>query len=304
MKKLRNPSEFAVRQKKRILLVLILLVSVSFIVYLLKKAGFDYYTREQVSTVASQKEVKKLPPEIKQALTITPVPQTYTVPVLLYHYVEYVQDKRDTIRKSLDVTPYTFEQQIITLQQAGYTFMTARELGDVLDGKKAMPAKPILLTFDDGHWDFYTDVYPLLKKYQVKATAYIIPGFIGGADFLSHDQLSEIAKSSLIDIGAHTVHHMWLRGMPLTRVQYEVQASKSMLEHDYHVKVVSFAYPYGAFDAQAETVVKNAGFTTAVATVPGNTLNQANRYFIFRLHQGSLTGTSLLRYLQQATFVY
>ena len=73
--------------------------------------------------------------------------------------------------------------------------MTASELGDVLDGKKEMPKKPVLITIDDGHWDVATSILPILKKYNVKATAYVITGFINDSDFLSEDQLREIGKS-------------------------------------------------------------------------------------------------------------
>lgn len=263
-----------------------------------------YYSLHSFHSETPQTEVKKIPPEVKRILSVTPAAQTYTVPVLLYHYVEYVQDKRDTIRQSLAIYPTTLESQIITLRKAGYTFITAKDLGDALDGKATLSAKPILLTFDDGHRDFFTDVFPILQKYHAKATAYIIPGFTGGSDFMTEEQIAQIAQSNLVDIGAHTVHHLWLAGRPPKTVQDEVQQSKQMLEETYHIHVVSFAYPYGAFDVQAEQVVKDAGFTTAVSTVPGDTVNLANRYFISRLHQGSRTGQALLQYLQQTHFTY
>src|SRR5579872_6944586 len=85
-------------------------------------------------------EVKKLPPEIKKQIEHTTPTAIFRVPVLMYHYVEYVKDKRDTIRQSLDVVPATFDEQLKTLKDAGYTFMTAKDLGEVLDGKKQLPA--------------------------------------------------------------------------------------------------------------------------------------------------------------------
>lgn len=227
---------------------------------------------------------------------------TFRVPILLYHYVEYVQDKRDTIRQSLDINPGVFESQVKTLSDAGYTFITARELGQVLDGKANLPKKPILLTFDDGHWDLDTDVLPILKKYHAKATAYIIPGFLGGSDFLSPDQLRDVIASGLVEIGAHTVHHVSLTNKFLPVVQYEVSQSKAMLEKDYHLLVVSFAYPGGAFDQQAINVVKNSKFSTAVSTIPGIAQSTANRFFLYRLRPGYLTGDSLLHYISQSTF--
>ncbi len=246
--------------------------------------------------------VKKLPADVKKQILTASPSATFRVPILLYHYVEYVQDKKDTIRESLNIDPYTFEQQVITLKNAGYTFMTAKELGDVLDGKMQLPKNPILLTFDDGHWDFYTDVLPILKKYNIKATAYIISGFIGGSDFMSMSQLQGVEDSNLVDVGAHTVHHYSLRHLSLTTVENEVDMSKEWLEKMYHKPVVSFAYPNGSFDDQAVQVVKNAGFKTAVSTVPGILQNQTNRYFLYRLRPGHRIGVQLLTWLSEDSF--
>lgn len=224
-------------------------------------------------------------------------PQSIHVPILMYHYVEYVQDPKDTTRASLNTTPATLAEEIKTLQGAGYTFMTNRELSEVLDGKTKLPAKPILLTFDDGYRDFYTDAYPILKKYHVRATQYVIAGFLDMPNHLTTSQLNEIANDELVEIGAHTVHHLWLKGLSAQTVTHEVTKSKQMLEQIIHKPVSSFAYPFGAFDQQAVEIVEKAGFTTAVATVPGIDQPQTNRYFLYRLRPGGRLGNDLLTWL-------
>jgi peptidoglycan/xylan/chitin deacetylase (PgdA/CDA1 family) len=246
--------------------------------------------------------VKFLPPDIKKEIKYASPSATFRVPILLYHYVEYVQNKSDKLRMQLNVDPNVLDSQIQTLQNAGYTFMTAKQLGDVLDGKAKMPVKPILLTFDDGHWDFETDVLPILEKYHVHATAYIITGFLGGSDFMTPYQLETVIKSGLVDVGAHTVHHLSLKGLPYTTVKYEIDQSKETLENVYHVNAVSFSYPNGSFDLQSVQLVKEAGFTTAVSTVPGIYQNQINRFFLYRLRPGYRTGQALLNFLNQSTF--
>jgi peptidoglycan/xylan/chitin deacetylase (PgdA/CDA1 family) len=294
------------------IIIVLLFCSICFVVY--------HIIISQTKPVVEipQNEMKKIPADIRKAMeksTPTPIQSafgkppaiasisaTIRVPILLYHYVEYVQDKRDKMRQSLNIPPNVFEAQVKTLVDAGYTFMTARNLGDVLDGKAPLPQKPVVLTFDDGHWDFYTDVLPILKQYQVKATAYIIPGFIGGSDFMTQPEVQAVVNSGLVDIGAHTVHHVSLKGKLLPIVQYEVDQSKTMLEQTYNLHVVSFAYPNGYFDQQAVQVVKDAGFTTAVSTIPGIEQNQQNRFFLYRLRPGYRTGQSLLEYLQQSVF--
>lgn len=258
------------------------------------------------TTETSGSEMRKLPPEIKKNLMNQAVKATTSaqlrIPILMYHYVEYVQDRNDTIRQSLNINPDAFEKQIQTLINAGYTFMTAKELGRMIDGKSTLPKNPILLTFDDGHWDLDTSVLPMLKKYHVKATAYIIPGFLGGSDFMTKNQLQDVIDSGLVDIGAHTVHHVSLKGTLAPIVKYEVEQSKKLLESEYHIKVVSFAYPNGSFDQNAVDIVKEAGFTTSVSTIPGVVQDNENRFFLYRLRPGYRTGSSLLYYLQQNSF--
>lgn len=247
---------------------------------------------------------KELPPAFKEKIKhVASDSATMRVPILMYHYIEYVQDKKDTIRASLALSPYTFEQQVITLKEANFTFLTARDLGDILDGKTEAPAHPVLLTFDDGYRDFYTDVYPILKKYQVKATAYIAPGLLDRPNYMLKKQLKEISREDpFIEIGAHTVNHRGLKGLFKPFLLYEVNQSKKMLEDELRIPIVSFAYPYGAFDKSAEDAVKEAGYKTSLSTVPGIMVNPANRYFLYRLRPGYRTGESLIKYLNQESF--
>ncbi len=247
-------------------------------------------------------EMKKIPSEVKRTIQYATPSATFRVPILMYHYVEIVQNKQDKIRVSLDTPPGVLASQIKTLQDGGYTFMTASQLADVLDGKAKLPEKPILLTFDDGHRDFYTDVLPILKQYHVKATNYVISGFLGGTDFMTAAQVKEVARSGLVEIGAHTVHHLALKGRFPQVLQYEVRDSKNTLERLIHQPVVSFAYPYGSFDLQAIQAVKDAGFRTAVSTIPGIEVNQQNRYFLYRIRPGYRTGQELLLFLQQTSY--
>ncbi len=276
------------------------------IILLLGIFGFVIYKLQIKPVIESPKgEMKKIPADVKKEME-QPNQATSSaeirVPILMYHYIEYVQDKKDKTRQALNINPDIFEQQLQTLANAGYTFLTARELGYIIDGTKRLPKNPILLTFDDGHWDFDTVVLPLLKKYHVKATAYIIPGFTGGSDFMSASQIQDVINSKLVDIGAHTVHHVSLKGKLSPVVTYEVTQSKLMLENTYHISVVSFAYPNGSFDQQAINAVKDAGFTTAVSTIPGIMQSGQNRFFLNRLRPGYRTGETLLNYLQNTTF--
>ncbi|MDO8657863.1 MAG: polysaccharide deacetylase family protein [Candidatus Levybacteria bacterium] len=230
----------------------------------------------------------------------TPIPlKSLHAPILIYHYVEYVQDEKDTIRKSLNILPHIFIKQIETLKNAGYTFITASELIDIMDGKINTPQKPILITFDDGYRDFYTDVFPILKKYNVKITAYIVSGFLDKLNYMFTWQLEEIAKSGLVEIGAHTVHHYALGGLNPILAKSEIEDSKKRLEELTNLSVVSFAYPNGSFDDPAQKLVKEAGFKSAVTTIHGLEVNENNKFSLYRIHPGNKTDDYLLNFIEQ-----
>lgn len=239
-------------------------------------------------------DVVELPQEIKESIRNTKPQKSLKVPILLYHYVEYVKDPGDTIRKSLNIMPNIFDQQVKTLKDEGFTFMTTKELADVLDDQVSLPVKPVILTFDDGYRDFYTDVFPVLKKYQAKAVVYVVPNFLDKPNNLTTWMLSEIVQSGLVEIGAHTMNHSVLTGLPLQDVKYEVEESKNYLEKILRMEIVSFAYPNGSFDNQVIDVVHKAGFKSAVSTISGIFAQDINRFFLYRIRPGVKVGLSLI----------
>lgn len=252
--------------------------------------------------------VLKVPSEIEEMIvkqrkiaSMTELP-IVRVPILMYHYVEYVTDEKDTTRQLLNTYPHVLDAQIKTLKEAGYTFLTHKELSDILMNKSPLPKKPVVLTFDDGYRDFYTDAYPILKKYQVKATQYVISGLLYDKNYMTPVQVSEIAQDGLVEIGAHTVDHPWMKNQSVEYVKFEAEESKKQLEKLTGHPVTSFAYPYGAFDLQTIEAVKKAGFTSAVSTIPGNMHSHDTKYFLYRIRPGISTGEEFINYLQQSKY--
>ncbi len=265
---------------------------------------FVFYQSRSIPELGDESLVTVLPQDLRNVLGIKIGPQLFEkqerIPVFLYHYIEYVKD--DPGRQKLTIPPHILISQIETLKDAGYTFITPDDLMNDLSGKITLPDKLVILTFDDGYMDFYTDVFTILKKEQVKAIVYIVPNLLNRPNYMFTFQVKEIAKSPLIEIGAHTMNHVWLRGITKAAAEYEISQSRKTLTDMVQLPINSFAYPYGALDQQAVNLVKDAGYTNAVSTIPGIVQAEQNKFFLYRLRPGYRTGEELIKFLAQKDF--
>lgn len=167
------------------------------------------------------------------------IPQGQQVPILMYHAVS---DDLWGIN-DLFVSPAEMEKQLEYLVDNGYDPIFFSDLPD-LDKYD----KPILLTFDDGYDDNYTQLFPLLKEYDVKATVFVITGMLGDEHYLTQEQVKEMSGSGLVDIQSHTVDHFDLN--TLTREDQEYQLSQSRLDLARITGKIphTLCYPSGARD--------------------------------------------------------
>lgn len=213
------------------------------------------------------------------------------IPIITYHYVEYVKNRADTMRQKLTINPRLFEQQIKSLHDHQVQTYFVKEIPSLLKGDLALASKSAVLTFDDGYRDFYTDAFPILKKYQMKGTIFLISSFLGRNDFLTLEQVTEMLDSGLIEVGSHTLHHANLKKANLGYATDEIVQSKANLEKLFGISIESFAYPYGAFDDQAVRLVKEASYSAAVSTVPGANHHPQDLFVLRRWRAGVLNGT-------------
>ncbi len=212
------------------------------------------------------------------------------LPILMYHYVRTVTDQHDPVGIDLSVPANAFEEQMKHLSNAGYTTITLDDLVSAWKEEKNLPKKSIILTFDDGYDDFYTDAFPVLQKYNLKATAYIITDFIDKSRYLTSQQLKELDQSPLITIAAHTMHHPNLRNTTGTRLIEEVLGSKTWLENFTGHPILHFAYPSGQYNKETLRATEKAGYVTAVTTEPGEDHASTKPFTITRVRiRGGMT---------------
>jgi peptidoglycan/xylan/chitin deacetylase (PgdA/CDA1 family) len=188
------------------------------------------------------------------------------VPILMYHYIRDYHNASDPEGINLSIAPAVFAQQMQYLATHGYTPITLDTLAAIFAGKDKGPAKPIVLTFDDGYKDFFTAAFPILKQHHFHAVSFVITGFVGQHRYLSWKNIKEMQASGLIAFEAHTVHHTYLPGVSYQQALYEVVTSKKTLEDETGAPVNFLAYPDGATDATVEMAVQKAGYVGALGT--------------------------------------
>lgn len=168
------------------------------------------------------------------------IPAEVEVPTLMYHAVS---DNLWGI-PSLFVSPAELEKQLQYLTENGYTPIWFEDL-DRADQFR----RPILLTFDDGYADNYSELFPLLKKYNVKATIFMITGSIGEKNYLTEGQIKEMAASGLVSFQSHTVTHPYLSDLGEARLEEELLGSKKALAKLTGKESFVLCYPTGKYSA-------------------------------------------------------
>lgn len=131
--------------------------------------------------------------------------------ILNYHDI-FAQDSQQLRQSRTGVSKQFLEQQFIWLQKNGYQVVSVQAVFDAAAGKTALPNKAVLLTFDDGYLSFYTQVFPLLKKYHYPATVALVGSWMDGqrdaneppAALLNWQQVRELAQSGLVEIASHS----------------------------------------------------------------------------------------------------
>ena len=211
-------------------------------------------------------------------------------PILMYHYIRDYKNKKDPIGIGLSIAPEVFEQQLQIIQDEGFRAITLNDLKMAWAGKKSLPEKKIILTFDDGYEDFYTAAFPLLKKYNMRATVYMIANKIDKPGYLSSQQLKELDWSGLVTIASHGLNHVNFYTLPREKLEGEMQESKKILENLLEHKIKHFAYPVGAYDKRIKTEAEKAGYATATLTDYGYIHEEKNRLALARVRvQGGIS---------------
>lgn len=186
-------------------------------------------------------------------------------PILMYHYIRYVDETSDPLGYQLSITPELFDAHIAWLYNNGYSTLRMDTVERCLRGEIICPERSVALTFDDGYEDAYTTVLPILQRYGFTATFYIITDSIGQPGYMSWEQIATLRDAGM-EIGSHTTSHPDLTLLDPDSIDFQVTQSKSLLESQLNITVSSFCYPAGHYDGTTIERVRAAGYSNAVTT--------------------------------------
>ena len=191
----------------------------------------------------------------------------------MYHSIsEHIRNEK---HNKWRVKPKDFEKQMNWFYKNNWKSFTISELVKLDE----IPKKSFVITFDDGYEDNFTKAFPILQKYNFKATIYLVPNQKTNhweeknttvlSNLLNEKQILEMQKLGLIEFGSHTLSHVNLSKIDSIQLEKELIESKKEIEKITNKECEAFAYPYGKFDDKIVQAVKNVGYKNATVVKRG-----------------------------------
>jgi len=187
------------------------------------------------------------------------------IPVLAYHRIS------NNSTDKLTVTPSLFRKHLAYLKDNGYHSIRTKDIPRVLRRKaSSTPAKPVILSFDDGYTCTYRNAIPLLEHYGFRGTFFICPGFAEKClrGRMSWNEIINTAKRGH-EIQSHTLNHSYLPRQDSRTIRAELVSSRELLERKIQHPVKSLAYPFGAFTSGVQNTARRSGYNMLFTANPG-----------------------------------
>lgn len=220
------------------------------------------------------------------------------IPVITYHHILRDEENTRFRHTSTTTSVRAFSNQMTWLRDMGYTTLTMYQLEDYVHNRANLPARAVVITFDDGLKSVSRYAYPILKQYGFKATAFIITSRIKrhpqkwapkSLQFMSVSELEAI--KDVFDFQSHThfLHRVDAHRRPILlsrsyhNILFDFERSRRALAQ-FNPHVLYLSYPFGGYNATAVQAASDAGFHLAVTTVKGKVKPGDNPFLLKRLY--------------------
>ena len=215
------------------------------------------------------------------------------IPILTYHRFGV------EVSDSMTIKTASFASQLEWLKLNGYTVIPLESAYAYLHGElKSLPAKPVVITVDDGHKSVYTQMAPLVKKYAIPVTLFIYPSAISNASYaMKWEELKELEATKLFHVESHTYWHPNFKHEKkrLSSEEYakfvdkQLRGAKEKLEEKMGHEVKYLAWVFGIYDDELLEEAKKAGYKMAFTidrkhASSSDTMMAQGRYMVVSKH--------------------
>lgn len=198
------------------------------------------------------------------------------VPVLNYHQVN------NKFQTCLTMKPKNFEEQMKYLHDNDYHVITQQQFDEYMSGDGTLPDRPVLITFDDGYADNYQYAYPIMKKYGMRGTIFLITGLVDKPGYLTWEQIKKMSADGM-EFGSHTVSHKPLTSFDREGARRELTESKAVIGQHLGKPCTFFAFPEGKFDDMVMEETKAAGYKYGFTVETGRDFPWDDHYDLDRV---------------------
>lgn len=254
------------------------------IILLVFSIGINFYVISPVFLFSQERVETALGSEIKmirqgRVLSADVEKLKAQVPILIYHHIRDFPGSNNPNDETFYVDPENLEAQLEYLRENNFTSISFTDLANYLAGHFIMPAKPVIISFDDGLLNQYENALPVLKKYNFTATFFIFTNPIGRSkNYLTWEQVRELDSLGM-EIGSHGKYHLFFDRLDGDdRLVEEVIGSKKIIEQNLGKSIFALAYPFGTYDQQVLELVKEAGYSAARDIINGATHTKEDLY--------------------------
>jgi len=215
------------------------------------------------------------------------------VPILMYHVVS--DPLPDSPYPDLYVPRAQFQDQMRALKRAGYTAVTLQEVWDSWHAHGPLPAKPVVVSFDDGYHSHVANALPVLRALGWPGVLNLELKNIRGDYGLTAPQVRELIAVGW-ELDSHTIDHPDLTTVDAATLRHEVADSRAELKRRFGVPVNFFCYPAGRYDDAVVAAVRAAGYLAATTTEPGLAQpGEADRFTLHRVRvNNGVSGSALV----------
>jgi len=209
-------------------------------------------------------------------------PGELVAPILLYYHVADVDPP-----SRLYVSPDNFREQMAYLQDQGFTSITISEFTLVLINGGDLPAKPVVITFDDGDASIYENAFPIMKEIGFVGVVYLTGNRLYSDGFLQPEQITELTAAGW-QVGSQGMTHQDLTTLPEENLRHELLQSRLDFEEILETRVTTFAYPFGSMDGTIANKLQEYGYYSAVGLGESSKHTWGSIYYLSRIEvQGS-----------------